>query len=249
MGMAALILGMVGLLAGIFPVFFWVAGILGIIGLIIGIIGRGRVKRGEATNGTIALWGIITSGVAVVVSIIGAVTLVGLFADLDEERSAGTETTVSPSAENEVSPSAENTVSPSVETSTPVLVEETAPTVPEEVDVYKLEVGDCYGEVPEGDVVTVPVVPCSEPHSEEVFAAVSLPNRDFPGEDAILAQADELCFAEFESFVGLSYEESVLDFAYVYPSEESWLEGDRLVTCTIFDPGEKVTGSLRGVQR
>jgi Septum formation len=241
LGIAALILGMVGLIAGIFPFFFWVAGILGIIGLILGIIGRGRVKRGEATNGTIALWGIITSAVAVVVSIIGAVILVGLFADLDEEASVETETTASPAAEN--------TVAPPVETSAPAQAEETVSTVPEDVDVYKLEVGDCFAEVPEEDVFTVPVVPCSEPHSEEVFAVVSLPEGDFPGDDAINAQADELCIAEFKSFVGLSHEESVLDFSYFYPSEESWLDGDRVVTCTIYDPGEEVTGSLRGAER
>ena len=123
------------------------------------------------------------------------------------------------------------------------------PTVPEEVGVYKLEVGDCFAEVPEGDVLTVPVVPCAEPHADEVFAQTSLPGGDFPGDDAIFAQADEFCIAEFNSFVGLSYEQSVLDYTYFYPTEESWLEGDRAVTCTIYDPGEEVSGSLRGVER
>ncbi len=244
LGIAALILGIIGAVAGIIPFFFWVAAILGIIGLILGFVGRGRVKRGEATNATMALWGIITSAIAVVVSIIGAVVLVGLFANLDEELSVGTDNTASPAAEN--------TVTPPVETSAPATDEETAPTVPtvpEEVDVYKLEVGDCMVQVPEGDVLTVPVVPCSEPHGEEIFAAVSLPEGDFPGDDAILAQADEFCFGEFENFVGLSYEESVLDFTYFHPNEESWLDGDRVVLCAIYDPGEEVSGSLRGVER
>jgi hypothetical protein len=146
----------------------------------------------------------------------------------------------------------ENTVPPAAETSAPAQAEETAPTVPtapERVDVFKLEVGDCIFEIPEGESFTVPVVPCSEPHGHEIFAAVSLPEGDFPGDDALFAQADEFCIAEFGSFVGLSYEESVLDFTYYHPSEDSWLDGDRVVTCTIYDPGGQVTGSLRGIER
>ena len=61
MGTTALILGIIGVLAGIIPLFFWVAGILGVIGLVLGFVGRGRFERSEATNGTMALWGIITS--------------------------------------------------------------------------------------------------------------------------------------------------------------------------------------------
>jgi Septum formation len=242
LGIAALTLGIIGVVAGIFPFLFWVAGILGIIGLILGFLGRGRAKRGEATNGTMALWGIITSAVAVVISVIGAVILVGVFADLSEDPSAETENTVSPVAEN--------TVTPTVETSAPA--EETAPTAPTapvEVDAYKLEVGDCFAEVPEGELVTVPVVPCAEPHIYEVYAQLMIPEGDYPGDDAVFEQTDELCIAEFEPFVGLSYEESVLDVFYLSPTEESWLDGDRAVTCSIYDPGEDVSGSLRGVER
>jgi len=46
-----------------------------------------------------ALWGIITSAVAVVISVIGAVILVGVFADLSEEPSVETENTVSSAVE------------------------------------------------------------------------------------------------------------------------------------------------------
>ena len=66
MGTTALILGIIGVLAGIIPLFFWVAGILGVIGLVLGFVGRGRFERSEATNGTMALWGIITSLAALV---------------------------------------------------------------------------------------------------------------------------------------------------------------------------------------
>jgi hypothetical protein len=56
LGLAAFVLGVIGLILAFIPLGFLVAGILGIIGLILGFLGRGRAKRGEATNGTTALW-------------------------------------------------------------------------------------------------------------------------------------------------------------------------------------------------
>jgi len=72
---------------------------------------------------------------------------------------------------------------------------------------------------------------------------------DFPGMEAITAQAEGFCVAEFEDFVGLSYAESALYLGLVTPSEESWSQGDRSILCTIYDPAGQVSGSLRNVER
>jgi Septum formation len=232
LGIAALILGVIGVLSG-FVRFYWVAGVLGIIGLILGFIGYGRFQRSEATNGTTALWGIIISAVAVVFSFVGVVFLTGGSADPSDEPSVATGDTASSAGE----------------TSAPAQAEETAPTESEEVNVYDLEVGDCVAAVTDGS--TVQTVPCSEPHSEEVFAAVSLPggDGDFPGYAAIDARAEELCTAEFEGFVGLPYEDSMLHMYFVIPSEELWDAGDQVVLCTIYDPDGDTTGTLADANR
>jgi Protein of unknown function (DUF2510)/Domain of unknown function (DUF4190) len=94
LGIAALILGVLGALSGLIPLLFWIAGILGVIGLILGFVGRGRAKRGEATNGTMALWGIITSAVALLLSVVGLVIVIGAFEDLEEDLSGATPTVV-----------------------------------------------------------------------------------------------------------------------------------------------------------
>jgi Septum formation/Protein of unknown function (DUF2510) len=238
LGIAALILGIIGVVIGIIPFFFWLAGILGVIGLILGFVGRGRAKRGEATNGTMALWGIITSAVAVVVSI----AILIAWEDLRVEFRVGPENTASPAAESTGSPE---------ETSAPTQAQETAAPGAGAVDVFDLKVGDCLADsVPRGEEVSsVQSVPCSEPHSEEVYAAVTLPEGDFPGEEAVSAQADELCAAEFESFVGLPYEESVLYLSYLTPTKESWSEGDREVVCSVYDPDGDTTGTLADANR
>ncbi|MCH0538330.1 DUF4190 and DUF4352 domain-containing protein [Streptomyces sp. MUM 203J] len=50
LGIAALVLGIIGAVSGLIPLLFWLAGVLGLIALVLGLSGRGRVKRGEATN-------------------------------------------------------------------------------------------------------------------------------------------------------------------------------------------------------
>ena len=66
LGTAALVVGIVAILA----VISIIGGILlGVVALILGIVARGRVRRGEATNGGAALAGIILGAAAVVLSI------------------------------------------------------------------------------------------------------------------------------------------------------------------------------------
>ena len=132
----------------------------------------------------------------------------------------------------------------------PTQAQETAPAGAEEVDVFALEVGDCLTDyrATEG-VVSVPTVPCSEPHSEEIYAVVTLPEGDFPGDEAIVTQAEDVCVGEFEGFVGLPYAESVLEFNYAWPLEEGWDAGERGVVCSVSDPDGDTTGTLAGANR
>ncbi|GAA1532293.1 hypothetical protein GCM10009730_46980 [Streptomyces albidochromogenes] len=75
LGTAALILGIIGALSGLIPFFFWLAGILGIIALVMGLAGRGRAKRGGATNKGVALAGAILGLISLIMSVVGAVIL------------------------------------------------------------------------------------------------------------------------------------------------------------------------------
>lgn len=115
-----------------------------------------------------------------------------------------------------------------------------------QADVFALRVGDCLNTVEEEEVSEVPVVPCGEPHDEEIYFDFTLDDGDFPGDDAVLESADSGCFAEFEPFVGMAYESSTLDFYAYRPTAESWAQGDRVVSCVIWDPAGPVTGTLAG---
>ncbi|MER5207812.1 DUF4190 domain-containing protein [Streptomyces sp. NPDC002825] len=85
LGTTALILGIIGTISGFIPLFFWLAGILGLIALILGLVGKGRVKRGEANNKGVALTGVILGLASLVLSVVGLVIVVTAVGDAVDE--------------------------------------------------------------------------------------------------------------------------------------------------------------------
>ncbi|NVN50914.1 DUF4190 domain-containing protein [Mycolicibacterium hippocampi] len=64
-------LGTASLVVAIISLFSVVGGVvLGVVAVILGFLGRGRVKRGEANNGGIAMAGIVLGVLSIVVSVV-----------------------------------------------------------------------------------------------------------------------------------------------------------------------------------
>lgn len=125
-----------------------------------------------------------------------------------------------------------------------------------DVDAMSLRVGDCLTldwDGPEEETVevwTVHVTPCASPHDSEAYALSHMTGSEFPGEKRAMAEADEFCYGEFSRFVGTPWEDSRLDFTYLYPTAESWDQlRDRELLCIVNDPAGGVVGSLRKSQR
>lgn len=120
-----------------------------------------------------------------------------------------------------------------------------------DADVFLLAIGDCYNDVDADEIVTVPVVDCSQPHDFEVFWEFELEGDVFPSDDDVHAAVEEHCLGAFTDFVGIDYYSSTdLDITWLRPTPESWDDhGDRLVTCSVYDLAGQVTGSLRGAAR
>ncbi|MFG6503080.1 septum formation family protein [Microbacterium sp. P05] len=119
-------------------------------------------------------------------------------------------------------------------------------------DVFTLRVGDCFDDTSADakEISEVPAVPCDQPHDNEIYHEFTMPDGDFPGQEALDAAADEECAAEFDTFVGIAYADSVLDWAPFQPTEGSWTQlDDRVVQCIIYEYGVRVEGSLAGVAR
>jgi hypothetical protein len=113
-----------------------------------------------------------------------------------------------------------------------------------------LQVGDCLnipapGSTETGDMVAVP---CGTPHEAVVYHQFQAPDGDgsFPGRDALEAASDEGCRARFADFVGVAYEESALEYATIFPLEDTWADGLRTVSCLVVFPHGGIVGSLEG---
>ena len=73
LGTAALALGIIGLILAFIPFVNFATGIIPLIGLILGLVGLGKLPKGRA------IAGVITSGVALVMTIIMITVYMGIF--------------------------------------------------------------------------------------------------------------------------------------------------------------------------
>jgi hypothetical protein len=121
--------------------------------------------------------------------------------------------------------------------------------------VVDLRVGDCFDdEAAEGEEVLeiseVAARPCGEPHDNEVFHTFDLTGDTVPSDDEVYAQVGEECIPAFDTFVGAVYEDSELDLFPIWPTAAAWDQGDRAVTCALYDAdGSKLVGSAQGTGR
>jgi hypothetical protein len=117
-----------------------------------------------------------------------------------------------------------------------------------DVGAFRLQVGDCLDAAIEGQVNSLPVVPCGDEHTGEVFHLFDLPDGDFPGDDIISAAAADGCIAAFEGYVGLDFASPRYDISSLNPTQEAWDEiDDREIVCTLSDvAGARLTGSAAG---
>jgi hypothetical protein len=119
-----------------------------------------------------------------------------------------------------------------------------------------LKTGDCYslgsGVDANGDnVQTYNVVDCTTTHDGEIFSVFDYPNASgWPGYEAIGTVRQPRCEADFQTYVGVSFERSKYTINYVSPTEDSWAIGDHTIKCRLEDASNgKITGSAKGTAK
>lgn len=121
----------------------------------------------------------------------------------------------------------------------------------QEVSVFKLQVGQCL--VPpkkvQADLTSIEVVPCTKPHSQEVYAlARDRAGSTYPTATKLDNFANAACLDRFSSYVGIPYQQSTLYFTYLLPSVRSWADGDRTVVCVAETVTAPLTKSIKGTK-
>ncbi|MDR1394504.1 MAG: septum formation family protein [Bifidobacteriaceae bacterium] len=114
----------------------------------------------------------------------------------------------------------------------------------QEINPVDLKVGDCTGDLAEGEITESLVVPCTDSHSWEVFAIHTLPDGDYSS--AVNETADALCVESFGEFIGLAWDDSIYEMFYIQPTEGSWALGDRDTLCLVGSEAGGLTGTLEG---
>jgi len=118
------------------------------------------------------------------------------------------------------------------------------------VDAFSIKVGDCTGDLGQGEVSAAILVPCGEPHYWEAFTSSQLSGDDYPGVTQVTETADKACSDAFKGFVGVSADKSDYTYTYFYPTEQTWTSaGDREVLCFVGLEAGGVTGTLKGVKK
>jgi hypothetical protein len=115
-----------------------------------------------------------------------------------------------------------------------------------------LRVGDCYDlKEPEADEIEdVTAKPCTEAHQYELYFTGAMPEGAYPAESVFEDYVVANCDPAFTGYVGKAYQDSLLDIYWLYPTDDSWRQGDRTVQCAVYDPKiPRLTASLKGANR
>ncbi|GAB3618851.1 hypothetical protein GCM10027417_01110 [Glutamicibacter endophyticus] len=110
-----------------------------------------------------------------------------------------------------------------------------------EMPPEQLIVGDCLrGFTGPLDLQTV--VTCDSSHNAQLIGTFTLEHDSFPGADALLTESEDLCKSvAIDPSAGL---DSTWTYHFSRPSQSTWSEGDRLVSCFLSLNSGTVRSSL-----
>lgn len=117
--------------------------------------------------------------------------------------------------------------------------------VKDKVIATDLAVGDCITDIPNGSLVqAVPKTDCANPHAGEVYAVLTMPDGEYPGQSAINDWQNK-CPTELQSYSSDALTDDSIGVFVLYPTEQTWSQGDREIVC-MATTQDKRTGSLKG---
>ena len=97
-----------------------------------------------------------------------------------------------------------------------------------------LVVGTCISDANSttGDVTTFDAIACNKPHDGEVFTIIELEGEKYPGTKFVTGKGQRGCRARLRrQATRKQYRDRLLGYKFVYPTRQSWDQGDREVTC------------------
>ena len=119
-------------------------------------------------------------------------------------------------------------------------------------------VGTCLDvdETVGAEINELPVAPCGEKHTHEIYAVLDSASDVYPGFKALEEEAQVACLTAFEPYVGISPFDSNLFYSWLVPTLASWedkdigKQGDREIICVVGSADdEPLEESVKGSRR
>jgi len=116
------------------------------------------------------------------------------------------------------------------------------------ISATSLQVGDCVNGLKNTtNLLSLPGVPCTQPHEGEVFAVFDLPAGAYPGAAAVDQEVSRECNDRLGAYSPSAETNPDVGLFSVYPLEQNWRRGDRQVVClATASSGGTTTGSIKG---
>ena len=133
--------------------------------------------------------------------------------------------------------------------------EEVLPEIQETTDVFtafnEAPPGPCFEVQASGGVLSDwTEVSCDGPRQIEVTFAAPYEEGPYPGDNYLVDNADSTCREAFETYVGISAEQSIFDYDWLIPDEDLWANGVRSGICLVVsDDGSPITETVKGSER
>ncbi|MGN6409517.1 MAG: hypothetical protein ACTHMH_14295 [Curtobacterium sp.] len=211
-------------------------------------INEGFAKlRNEGRRGKLLLiWGSIVLIVVLIVAVF-ALTQWILGNRIDERTPAPTATSAaSAAATPKATPTAAPSQPSSASTSLETLQFATTPATPGEHGWTDLAGGECLSPFTNAWAQTYTVVDCQTPHVAQLTARLPVSANQWPGPDALAAQAAEQCQSSeaLNASAAAAYGDVQVQGSYA-PDQATWDQGDTFISCFVTrSSGDTMTGSV-----
>jgi hypothetical protein len=114
------------------------------------------------------------------------------------------------------------------------------------LSVFSLAVGDCFNNPPGAtSLTTVTAIPCTQAHNAQIYAKFDVSGSivNYPGTSALTRMATSGCNARVGVLDKSKITNSMM-IRFLYPLDNSWLDGNRTIACMIANPSSNITSSL-----
>jgi hypothetical protein len=99
-----------------------------------------------------------------------------------------------------------------------------------------LRIGDCFDDTEALEIKDVQHHPCTEAHTAEVVLVTdhtAAKGSAYPSVADFSNWADNTCIPAILSYVGPNADLASLDYAFLYPKESDWSDGERQMICYV----------------